>query len=199
MKKVICLLFAAALLLPILVVPAAASAGYEFYYMEPVAMFDGSIDFQKGSSLFVYEGILPEGRYSVVAYGNYGDVPFEIKIEPFDVRFDSGTYTGESQCSLSLDAPGVFVPCEISLHIEDDCTCFVFYLEGWSVEQGAALLESAVFYPMDADLSAVVTSDMLSDILGNVVALLPAVLFVVVGYIGLRKAIGFLVGLARSA
>ena len=198
MKKVICLLFAAALLLPILVVPAAASARYEFYYMEPVAMFDGSIEFGDDGLRFLYDGVLPNGRYSVIAYGNYNGYPVEVRLEPFEVILDSGSFSCETTCDVSLQ-PGFFVPCTVSLSIEDDCTCFVFLLDGWTVEEGAAILDSAVFYPMDADLSSVVTSDMLSDILGNVVALLPAVLFVAVGCVGLRKAIGFVVGLARSA
>lgn len=48
-------------------------------------------------------------------------------------------------------------------------------------------------------LSAVVTQDMLSGVLDEVIALLPIAIPVVIGFIALRKGISFLIGILRSA
>ena len=54
---------------------------------------------------------------------------------------------------------------------------------------------------MDAatGLSAVVTADMLSGVLDEIVALLPVAIPVMIGFIALRKGISFLQGILRSA
>ncbi len=48
-------------------------------------------------------------------------------------------------------------------------------------------------------LSTVVTSEMLSGVLDEVIALLPIAIPVVIGFIALRKGISFLIGILRSA
>ncbi len=48
-------------------------------------------------------------------------------------------------------------------------------------------------------LSSVVTSEMLSGVLDEVIALLPIAIPVVIGFIALRKGISFLIGILRSA
>ena len=48
-------------------------------------------------------------------------------------------------------------------------------------------------------LSSVVTQDMLSGVLDEVIALLPIAIPVVIGFIALRKGISFLIGILRSA
>lgn len=50
-----------------------------------------------------------------------------------------------------------------------------------------------------ADLSSIVTSDMLQGVLSQVVGLLPVVIPVMIGFIGLRKGISFLQGVLHSA
>lgn len=49
------------------------------------------------------------------------------------------------------------------------------------------------------DLSAIVTADMLQGVLSQVVGLLPVVIPVMIGFIGLRKGISFLQGVLHSA
>lgn len=49
------------------------------------------------------------------------------------------------------------------------------------------------------DLSAIVTADMLGGVLDQVVSLLPVVIPVMIGFIGLRKGISFLQGMLHSA
>ena len=48
-------------------------------------------------------------------------------------------------------------------------------------------------------LSTVVTADMLNDVLGEVIALLPVVVPVMVGFIALRKGIAFIQSVLHSA
>lgn len=48
-------------------------------------------------------------------------------------------------------------------------------------------------------LSSVVTGEMLTGVLDEIVALLPVVIPVMIGFIGLRKGISFLQGVLHSA
>lgn len=48
-------------------------------------------------------------------------------------------------------------------------------------------------------LSAIVTADMMSGVLTEVKGLLPVIIPVMVGFIGLRKGISFLQGVLHSA
>lgn len=50
-----------------------------------------------------------------------------------------------------------------------------------------------------AVLSSVVTAEMLDGVLGEIVALLPIVLPVMIGFIALRKGIGFIQSVLHSA
>ena len=48
-------------------------------------------------------------------------------------------------------------------------------------------------------LSSIVTADMLGGVLDEIVGLLPVVIPVMIGFIGLRKGISFLQGVLHSA
>lgn len=48
-------------------------------------------------------------------------------------------------------------------------------------------------------LSAVVTSNMVSGVLNEVVALLPVILPAAIGFIAIRKGVSFVLGMLRSA
>ena len=52
---------------------------------------------------------------------------------------------------------------------------------------------------MTAGLSSIVTADMLGGVLDEIVGLLPVVIPVMIGFIGLRKGISFLQGVLHSA
>lgn len=52
---------------------------------------------------------------------------------------------------------------------------------------------------MDTGLAAIVTSEMMSGVLDEIVGLLPVVIPVMIGFIGLRKGISFLQGVLHSA
>lgn len=49
------------------------------------------------------------------------------------------------------------------------------------------------------DLSTIVTPEMLSGVLDEIVGLLPVVIPVMIGFIGLRKGIGFIRSVLHSA
>ena len=52
---------------------------------------------------------------------------------------------------------------------------------------------------MTTGLAAIVTSEMMSGVLDEIVGLLPVVIPVMIGFIGLRKGISFLQGVLHSA
>ena len=52
---------------------------------------------------------------------------------------------------------------------------------------------------VSTSLSAIVTADMLGGVLDEIVALLPVIIPVMIGFIGLRKGISFLQGVLHSA
>ena len=49
------------------------------------------------------------------------------------------------------------------------------------------------------ELSTVVTAEMLNGVLDQVIGLLPTVIPVMIGFLGLRKGISFLMGMLHSA
>ena len=50
-----------------------------------------------------------------------------------------------------------------------------------------------------ADLSTIITGEMLSGVLDQIIGLLPVVLPVMITFIGLRKGIGFVRGILQGA
>lgn len=50
-----------------------------------------------------------------------------------------------------------------------------------------------------ANLSTIVTAEMLGGVLDEIVGLLPVVIPVMIGFIGLRKGISFIQGILHSA
>ena len=52
---------------------------------------------------------------------------------------------------------------------------------------------------MATGLASIVTSEMMSGVLDEIVSLLPVVIPVMIGFIGLRKGISFLQGVLHSA
>lgn len=48
-------------------------------------------------------------------------------------------------------------------------------------------------------LASIVTSDMIGGVLDEIISLLPVILPVSIGFIGLRKGISFLIGMLHSA
>ena len=51
----------------------------------------------------------------------------------------------------------------------------------------------------DVTLSTIVTADMISGVLDELIGLLPVILPTMIGFIGLRKGISFLQGVLHSA
>lgn len=51
----------------------------------------------------------------------------------------------------------------------------------------------------ETGLAAIVTAEMMSGVLDEIVALLPVVIPVMIGFIGLRKGISFIQGVLHSA
>lgn len=66
MKRTLCVMLLLVLAVPVLLIPASASEVYVFEYLDPqVSFLAESITLPlQGDTNFVYEGRLPEGRYS---------------------------------------------------------------------------------------------------------------------------------------
>ena len=52
---------------------------------------------------------------------------------------------------------------------------------------------------MGGELASIVTAEMMSGVLDEIIAMLPVIVPVMVGFIGLRKGISFLQGALHSA
>lgn len=85
MKRLFCFILAALLCVPVLAIPAAAAAVYEFEYLElPQALFDEFVVDSNGY-VFLYEGIVPPGVYDLSL--QVGDLLL-FSVDPVELSFD---------------------------------------------------------------------------------------------------------------
>ena len=183
---------------------AAEQQEYVFELMPSISMFD-SFDFvHDDGRLFLYEGRLPEGMYEVTYFWptDSGVVPVVLD-EPIYVNY-STELEGFMSSVHCFTFSGSFGTASFDVVLADSFS-----------ELGASVMVTFIDFPSDSPLGDpyfVFTSvesslkladyfnaDTLAATLDHLIALLPVVLSVIVGYIGLRKAIGWLLSVLRSS
>jgi hypothetical protein len=199
-KRVLCLLLALVLIIPVLLLSGSASEIYVFDRIPRDIMFyDVDHDFLQVDGLFCCAGPVPAGTYSVSFSGYDGDAYF---LSPITVFFDDVVdIEGQS-------LPGVFVDCTLvigDLHYVGQVVCV--YLESEDMTAFAALpdsplyealeyADSASFVPVTLSvvphLADFISVDSISGVFDNLVSLLPACIGVLVIYISIRKGISWI-------
>ena len=204
MKRFVVVVVCLALLLPVLSVTVFASSSYAFYPFEPVMFYGESSSFfpgGEGTNYFFYDGILPAGKYEVVVLGEgYG--------QSIEVVCNEGT--------LDIGNEGFSAPVSVSIYIDGNFySSFTFGIQVF-YEDGVTffVIESSEEFPIDVSvfsvahfslveeaqsITSVVTPDLLNGILDQVVPLIPVAFGVIVGCVGLRKAIAWLSSVLRGA
>lgn len=201
MKKTVCILVCLVFLLSALNVVAYASTVYRFELFEPVALYGGDFDFgalPENASAYVYDGILPEGKYQLSAL---------LSLDGVDFRIDSADafYYPGGNCVVDVEVLSL----QDGSVVDRNLISFAFSnLGGFTalvIDFGGTLLNNTMI-PLveftavpDLSLSSFLDADMLDGILDAVVALVPVVFGVIVGYIGLRKAIAWLQSVLHGA
>ena len=181
---------------------AAEQQEYVFELMPSISML-GSFDFVYDGGSFYYEGRLPEGMYQVTfCWYPSSVVSFNVMDEPVCINY-------------STEFEGFFasVHC-FTLSNAIETVSFDFFLVDSYSELGASVLlcdfpvDSTsygnpyfVFTPIENSwkLADYFNVDTLAATLDHLIALLPVILSVIVGYIGLRKAIGWMLSVLRSS
>lgn len=200
MRRLLCLLVCLALLLPALAVTAFASTNYVFYPYEPVAFYGGDFDFSavpEDASWYVYDGVLPEGHYSVTITGELFDTDVSVIIDEF--YFDGIRYEGVVTGQLYADgsyAYDEYFPVHISIRY--GLTVLILdFSELYTDNTEFPLVEFMV--KTDLSLSNFLSGDILQGLLDYIWVLIPVTLSVLAGYIGIRKGISWLMRIMRSA
>lgn len=149
MKRWFSLALVALLLVPVLVVPAAASEVYVFEVFErPVVLQEFEFPEFEDSAQYVYEGIVPPGIYSVYV----DDVVTHNIVLSFDQYNDED---GFYYSYVNLDLSGVMVPA-IFCHIDGVTLAMVDDVSGLSLklERTGDLPSQGGFTSMFEDFSA---------------------------------------------
>lgn len=204
MKRVLVVCLALALILPVLAVSALAATSHVFYPMESVSVLDDTSSdfFGKGFYSFVIDSLLPDGLYNISIIR--GSTVTYYTPDPVAISFSGGSPLTFSQDVAFLASGSRLVDLGVRLSYGDDGGTYLSIFEyGAQMTTLDAdyirfdLVETAESAP--AFLSAVVTPEMLDGVLGQVVALLPVVLVVIVGYIALRKGVAYIRSVLKKA
>ena len=62
-----------------------------------------------------------------------------------------------------------------------------------------SLVNSMVLTGATQDLSSVISKDMVSGVFDQILSLLPVIIPALIGFIGFRKALGFVLGMIKKA
>lgn len=184
-KRLLAVVVAAVLCVSLFAIPVLAADDYYF----------GA----SGVTSFVCYDFVPEGSYYAVAYCDgvaSKSAPFVVSYE-YD-RFGSGNaavpiewgFTGAVKSYVLQIANASSASTEI----------YVFDFEA-DDNMRSSVLDGIALFPASAPLavSDVVDSEMIGGAMAEVVSLLPIVLVVVVGFIGLRKGLSWLSAVLRGA
>lgn len=177
-------------------VPALAAEQYEFYHAPAVLP---EFDRIEGGISFISESCVENGTYVLTIYD--GDVYFTS--DPFVVEY--GSFNEEFGSSAAFF--------DLMLRLDDNnfiFPCCIMSVPGYGVILGflgsdgleADLFPSAdylILERVEPGLCSVITGDMMLGALDQLVSLLPVVLAVIVGCVGLRKAIAWLQDVMRSS
>lgn len=206
MKRVLRVLLVA-LIVPVLLIPAHAGTGYVFERFDPDSiMLFGSFDFTAypADHVFVYEGILADGLYTVSFVSESGSAGSLDSLGPFQVVFlyDENEDLWYSSSVLSipmLDSSGSvvgYVDAALVFAIFDGTTVSFLELGGSLADVDA--YSYMTLTPVGSDpvpsLVDYVSADSMSAVLSEIVALLPVILTVLVGYVAVRKGISWIHG-----
>lgn len=184
------------LLCMIMSVPALAAEQYEFY-PAPVVLPD--FDRVEGGPNFLSESTISPGRYTLTCIaGDISEtsVPFTLSFSPIDymgMTVDACLFDVAFPMSGSETFPAALI------NIPDSGSGFAFVDSDLQPIDYFPTLDYLVLTPVSSDLGDVITSDTLQGALNQLISLLPVVVAVVVGCIGLRKAIVWLQNVLRSS
>ena len=202
MRKSVCIFICFALLLPALAVAVSASTVYSFYFYEPVALYSSDFDFSafpEDASMYVYEGVFPAGKYNCTISGSFEGTDMTI-VTREDLFYPGGAFEGIAP--ISVYAGGNYL-------YDYDLPYCLYHVQGMTLLvvdfSGFEYVDNTI-YPFvefvavpDLSLSSYLDVDSFNGILDYVVALVPVTFGVIVGYIGLRKAIAWLQSAFRGA
>ena len=217
MKKILCLFLALLILCPILLLPASAAEPeeYVFHYMEPIMVLSDDFDFSESdsSSLYNYAGHLPDGKYIVRIINSNGE---EYVSPEFVVTFP-GWQTRTSLRSKLFSTPrlsdSVLLPVIRTAPffvlrfnrstVEDTVASstsfyitytnsdeFTTYDSFGSLREGYSVTFIRIPPPVLEKVSNIISENP-SAVFSHIISLLPIVLPVLVGFIGIQKAIEF--------
>lgn len=202
MRKSICVVICLALLVPALAVVASASAVYSFYLYEPVALYDSGFDFSalpEDASMYVYEGVFPAGKYTFTISGSYYGTDMTI-VSKGASFYPGGNFEGSAP--IAVYAGGNYrydYDLPYALHSFDDYTVLVVDFSAFGQVNNTVYPFVEFVAVPDLSLSSYLNVDSFNGILDYVIALVPVTFGVIVGYIGLRKAIAWLQSVLRGA
>ena len=201
MKRFFVLFVAVLFCASVLVVPVFASdpTEYVFEFMPDIALYRDFFFTGEGDVAF-YEGRLPEGTYNFFVLSDGVWLPFGAS--PVTVQYSQE------------DVQNGFWFCLTKVYLEDGSRYTVMFADTYDLLgasafalnslQGSVALDGEIFKLVPVGGSSVsisdyVSSDILSGVLDNVLALVPACLFVVISYLGIRKAVVFLRDVLHAA
>ena len=192
-KRVVSI-FMVLLLCFVLAVPALAAERYDFFSIPAVYSDFGRFSDAGG---FFCESVLSPGTYQMTVL-LFDDL---LSSDPFVLEW-SDTFLNYPACYVDLvfETPdyGMEVfPCIFV--IEDSYTLFFFLDEDGNAFDLISGVDTFVINSASGGFASVVTPDLMQGVWDQVISLLPVVLTVIVGCIGLRKAIAFLLDLMRSS
>lgn len=181
------------LIVSILAVPAFAadSSVYEFHF----------VGTSSDAHLFSLENVVPEGFYVISFYSPSFGMVFD-SLEPVEISY---AYNADNDFLLNYQSfsSALFLyegeNIEFEFGLFTDKSSYSFAGIGLNVQEGFFEDVILTLTPVSPSLSAVVNSDMMSGVLDEIVALLPAVLAVIVGFIAIRKGVSFIRGIVSGA
>ena len=201
MKRFFVLFVAVLFCASVLVVPVFASdpTEYVFEFMPDIALYRDYVFTREGEKAF-YEGRLPEGTYNAFIFSDGGWLPFGISPVTVQYSMEDVQY-GFRYCFTDVSfADGS----RITFLVADTydligASVFVVYSFEGRVALDGLMFKLVPVGGSSVSISDYVSSDILSGVLDNVLALVPACLFVVISYLGIRKAVVFLRDVLHAA
>ena len=200
MKRLSCLLVCLALLLPALAVTAFASTSYVFYSYEPVAFYSGDFDFSavpENTVLYVYDGVLPEGKYTVSLEAVLYSMQMLGVVDDF--YFNGTDYEGVVNVQVYYDGEFMYdATAPVVMRVVNGVTLLSLDLSSLYTDNTEFPIVEFVA-KFDSSLSNFLSVDILQGVLDYIWVLIPVTLSVLVGYVGIRKGISWLMRILRSA
>lgn len=194
MKRVLCVLHLA-LIVPLLLIPASASEEYVFEWLNPEVMFlDYSFPLLEGC-MFVFDGELPLGSYDISSVSSGVSISGCLHYDELiflEDQYDLPFWGAECALTVVVDQ----MACDVlfcAFYIPDDGFTVIVPVGDLSFDGYVDFLVLTSVVPA-LSLVDYVSGDSIACVLDQVVALLPVVLAVLVGYIAVRKVFAWIQG-----